>query len=94
MKPMIFTLDEENAKSEVSRMLELMPEELLLQIELQDAFMPSDISNVERLVWYKESWCKCVKEEYKNAFQEVIEFILENSRKKLNELKIEFNIRD
>jgi hypothetical protein len=94
IKPMIFTLDEENAKSEVSRILELMPEELLLQIELQEAFIPSDMSNVERLIWYKESWCKCVKEEYKYAFQEVIEFILENSRKKINELKMEFNIRE
>lgn len=93
IKPMIFTLDEENAKGEINRMLELMPQELLLQIELQEAFIQSDVSNVERLIWYKESWCKCVKEEYKNAFQEVIECIIENSREKLNELKVEFNIR-
>ncbi len=64
-----------------------MPEELILQIELQEFFIPNDMSNVQRLIWYKEAWCKCVKEKYRSAFQEVIEFILEDSRKKLNELK-------
>ncbi|MGN5650829.1 hypothetical protein [Bacillus sp. Brlt_9] len=93
IKPMIFNLDEESAQGEVSRILEMMPEELLLQIELQEFFIPSDMSNVQRMIWYKEAWCKCVKVKYRSAFQEVIEFILEDSRKKLNELKKEFNVR-
>ncbi|MED2737220.1 hypothetical protein [Bacillus toyonensis] len=66
-----------------------MPEEFQRSIEVQEMFMPENLSDEDRLMLYKKQCCDYITRTYKDVVSDIKKYVISDTHVKLQELKQE-----